>query len=498
ALNAGQVDTLVILGGNPAHNAPADLKFATAAKKAKTVVRLGYYEDETFDTATWHLAAAHFLEAWGDARSSTGDVLPVQPLIQPLFGGLSELEVLARLLGHPITSPYELVRETFKELASGDENAWNQFLHDGFLADSAGKPAPLAFDATRVLEALEKSAPAPAAGDGYEVVLFRDAKVDDGRNANNGWLLELPEPVTKVTWENVILVSPKTAKDLGIESSARAKDGQYRQFVVKVTAGGVSIEGPAWVQPGLADGVIGCALGYGRTKVGRVGRGAGFNAYPLTSSQSPHLIRGAKLERVTRLHMVAVTQEHGLMEGRPVVREATVAEYEKKPDFAQHMDLDGHLDYVPRNPDGSIKNIYTSPYQANPWTKSEINQWAMTVDLSSCAGCSACVIACQAENNIPIVGKDQVARGREMHWMRIDRYYSYDPGLPISDKHAAPSADPQMVVQPMLCQHCENAPCESVCPVNATVHDTEGLNVMAYNRCIGTRYCSNNCPYKVR
>ena len=498
ALNAGRVDTLVILGGNPAYNAPADLKFTEAARKAKTVVRLGYYEDETFDLATWNLAQAHFLEAWGDARAVDGTLLPVQPLIQPLFGGLTDLEVLARILEHPITAPYELVRETFKGLGGADENAWSQFLHDGFLADSAGKPARLSFDATRVAEALAKSVPpgGDGPGPGLELVLFRDLKADDGRSTNNGWLQELPEPITKVTWENVILVSPKTAKDLGIEGSERAKDGQYRQYVVKVSAGGASIQGPAWIQPGLADGVVGCALGYGRTKVGRVGRGSGFNAYPLYTSTSRHVLRGVKLEKVFRRHMVAVTQEHGLMEGRPVVREANMAEYVKKPDFAKHMDLDGHLDYVPRNEDGSIKNIYQSPYKANPWTKSDLNQWAMTIDLGSCTGCSACVIACQAENNIPIVGKDQVARGREMQWMRIDRYYSYDPALPTSDETAA--ADPQMVIQPMLCQHCENAPCESVCPVNATVHDTEGLNIMAYNRCIGTRYCSNNCPYKVR
>ena len=494
ALNAGQVDTLVILGGNPAYNAPADLKFAEAARKAKTVVRLGYYEDETSVVATWNLAATHFLEAWGDARGTEGTVLPVQPLIQPLFGGLSDLEVLARLLGHPVTSPYELVRETFKELASDDENAWNQFLHDGFLADSAGKPARLELDATRVLAALGEVV--PASGEGLELVLFRDARVDDGRNTNNGWLQELPDPVTKVTWENVVLISPKTARELGIESSARAKDGQYRQFVVRVTVGDTSIEGPAWIQPGLAEGVIGCALGYGRTRVGRVGKGSGFNAYPLYRDGSRHLVRGARIEKVMRRHMVAVTQEHGLMEGRPVVREANLEAFRKLPEFAQGMDLDAHLDHVPRYPDGSIKNIYTSPYKAQPWTKSDLNQWAMTVDLGSCTGCSACVIACQAENNIPIVGKDQVARGREMQWMRIDRYYSYDPDVPTTQE--TPAEDPQMVVQPMLCQHCENAPCESVCPVNATVHNSEGLNVMAYNRCIGTRYCSNNCPYKVR
>jgi Fe-S-cluster-containing dehydrogenase component len=260
--------------------------------------------------------------------------------------------------------------------------------------------------------------------------------------------------------------------------------------------GGTSVEGPVWIQPGLADGVIGIALGYGRTKVGRVGKGSGLNAYPFVTTANRHVVSGAKLEKIFRIHMVAVTQEHGLMEGRPVVREANLEQFLGKPDFAQNMDLDAHMSFVPRNPDGSIKNIYLHPYKANPWTKSDLNQWAMTVDLASCTGCNACVTACQAENNIPIVGKDQVARGREMHWMRIDRYYSYDANLPTSAE--TPDEDPQMVIQPMLCQHCENAPCESVCPVNATVHDSEGLNVMAYNRCIGTRYCSNNCPYKVR
>jgi len=500
ALNTGSVDTLVILGGNPAYNAPADLKFSDAAKKAKNVVRLGYYEDETAAIATWHIAASHFLESWGDARSLNGTVLPVQPLLQPLFGGLTDLEVVARLAGLEQTSPYELTRQTLKDLGADGEEGWKKFLHDGFLADSAYKPSSISFNVAAAAAAI--SGPV-SKSEGFEVVLHRDAKVDDGRGLNNGWLQEMPDPITKVTWENVVTVSPKTARELGlplekgtqIPQDQKAHDGQYRQITLRVTVSGVSVEGPVWVQPGLADGVVGLALGYGRTAVGRVGKGSGFNAYPLLTSKGP-LLSGAKVEMVTKRALVAVTQEHGLMEGRPVVREANLDEYKKKPDFAKNMDLDGHLSYVPRNPDGSIKNIYQSPYKANPWTKSDINQWAMVVDLGTCTGCSACVVACQAENNIPIVGKGQIARGREMHWMRIDRYYSYDPNIPASSEVAAD--DPQMVVQPMLCQHCENAPCESVCPVNATVHDNEGLNVMAYNRCIGTRYCSNNCPYKVR
>ncbi|HAB18889.1 MAG TPA: 4Fe-4S dicluster domain-containing protein, partial [Verrucomicrobiota bacterium] len=511
ALNAGTVDTLVILGGNPAYNAPADLKFPEAVKKAKQVVRLGYYEDETAALATWHLAATHFLEAWGDARTLDGTVLPIQPLIQPIFGGLTDLEVLARLAGLEVTSPYELVRQTFQGLGGAGEEGWRKFLHDGFLTDSAFKAATTPFNAARVAQALADVRPAKS--DGIEVVLFRDAKVDDGRNTNNGWLQELPDPITKSVWENLVMISPQTARDLGlplekdglifrtpkpgdIPVNQRAHEGQYRQMVIKVTVNGVSVEGPVWVQPGQADGVVGLALGYGRTKVGRVGRNSGFDAYPLFTSTGRNLATGGKLEKVTRISPVAVTQEHGLMEGRPVVREANLAEFKIKPDFAQNMDLDAHLSYVPRNPDGSIKNIYVHPYKANPFTKSDINQWGMTVDLASCTGCSACVIACQAENNIPIVGKGQVARGREMHWLRIDRYYSYDPEIPVTSE--TPADDPQMTVQPMFCQHCENAPCESVCPVNATAHDSEGLNVMAYNRCIGTRYCSNNCPYKVR
>jgi molybdopterin-containing oxidoreductase family iron-sulfur binding subunit len=514
ALQAGKVSTLVVLGGNPAYNAPADLQFETVARKAGTVIRLGYYEDETAALATWHLAGAHFLESWGDARTADGTVVPVQPLVEPLFGGLTELEVLARILGEAKTSPYDIVRETLKGLGVADDAAWKRFLHDGFLDGSAA--GAVAATVNPSVAATVLAAHKPAQGE-FEVVLHRDASVDDGRFANNGWLQEMPDPITKVTWDNVVMVSQKTAKALGLPTkrsgkvpenlspaeAADAKDGQYDQPVVKITVGGRSVEGPVWVQPGLADGTVALGLGYGRRVVGRVGRGVGFNAYALLQSASG-LISAGKVEKVFRKHRLAVTQEHGLMEGRPVIREAHLDQFKAHPEFARNMDLDAHLPhYVPykkgtdgRNAEKRPQNIYEHPYDQNPETASKIHQWGMVIDLQTCVGCSACVIACQSENNIPIVGKDQVARGREMLWMRIDRYYSHNPDADVNAELAA--EDPQMAVQPMFCQHCEAAPCESVCPVNATVHDEEGINAMAYNRCIGTRYCANNCPYKVR
>jgi len=498
ALGSG-LETLVILNGNPVYDAPADLGFTDALKKAKTVIRLGQQEDETSAASTWHVAGAHFLESWGDARTADGTIVPVQPLIEPLFGGLTDIEVLARVLGIEKPQPLDMVRATFGQ----DDAAWRRFLHDGFAKDSAPKPLEASVVQLGKATAFLAGYSVPAAS-GFDVVLQRDLSVDDGRFNNNGWLQEIPDPITKVTWENVILVSPATARELGVSDAANAKDGQYRQPVVTVTIGQRSVEGPVWVQPGLADKTIGLALGYGRKSTGRVGRGSGYDAYPLYLKDSRHLATGAKATVGKRRQLVAVTQEHGLMEGRPVIREANLDQFVGKPDFAKNMDLESHLPhYVPykdkadgRSFDKRPQNIYEHPYDQNPETASKIHQWGMVIDLSQCVGCNACVAACQSENNIPIVGKDQVARGREMHWMRIDRYYSHDPKADVNAETAA--EDPQMAIQPMLCQHCEAAPCESVCPVNATVHDEEGINVMAYNRCIGTRYCANNCPYKVR
>ncbi|MHB8519531.1 MAG: TAT-variant-translocated molybdopterin oxidoreductase [Limisphaerales bacterium] len=488
-INAGRVGTLVILGGNPVYNAPADLEWAATQRKAKTVVRLGYYEDETFPVCDWHLPAAHYLESWGDARTSDGTLVPVQPLIEPLFGGLTELEVLARLAGLEQTSPYEIVRETFKGLAgdAGFEEVWKKFLHDGFLANSAAKPVDAPVDWGKATQAVAAAKPpATPTKDKLEVVFHRDYSVDDGRYNNNGWLQEMPDPVTKMTWDNAVLISRKTAEDLGLANSE----------MVEVVLDQRTVRGPLWVQPGMADYTLGLALGYGRERTGRVGRGVGFNAYRLRASLAPHITAGATLRKTGERYPISCTQDHWSMEGRPIIRELNLKQFEQHPDFAKHMGLEAPPSELP---------LYPNPLDERK--KSALHQWGMSIDLNSCVGCSACMMACQSENNIPIVGKVQVGKGREMHWIRLDRYYAATPALE-KDKHlmARDSEqwrdhwidDPQVVTQPMLCQHCEAAPCESVCPVNATVHNDEGLNVMVYNRCVGTRYCSNNCPYKVR
>ena len=514
-LAAGQVDTLVILGGNPALTAPADLKWAEAQAKAKNVIRLGAYEDETFAATSARslgLPAAHYLESWGDARTADGSLVPVQPLIAPLFDGITELEVLARLGGfEPALKPYDIVRETFRTFAGTGsfEETWKKFLHDGYLPGAVARPndAPVSGGAaTEAFNAVTRTEPSK---ENLEVVFHRDLKVDDGRWTNHAWLQEFPDPITKTVWDGLVLISRKTAEELGVKN----------EDVVEIELGGRKVQGPIWVQPGFADNSLGLALGYGRkrTKAGGAGRIAHdvglYNAYELRDSKGLSFAVGAKLTKTGKTHQVACTQEHGSMEGRPIVREANKAQYEKFPNFAKNFDLDSpaHSAHIAKSMTGTPPTerpigIYEHPYegydkrggQAGVKQKgilhSDVHQWGMTIDLTSCVGCGTCVLACQSENNVPIVGKDQVIRNREMHWMRIDRYWSG-----ARDKAEAHLIDdPQAVTQPMFCQHCENAPCESVCPVNATVHDEEGLNVMAYNRCVGTRYCSNNCPYKVR
>ncbi len=515
-------ETLVILGANPAYTAPE--AWSQLAKTAMTIIRLGYHEDETAKDATWHLPAAHYLESWGDARTSDGTVVAIQPLIAPLFAGLTESEVLGCLLGNPTANSYSLARETFASLTGGalDEEKWKKFLHDGLLEGSKAKAVSGSFNWDVVKGAVAAAAAAASTApskDKLEVIFHRDASVDDGRYTNNGWLQELPDPITKLVWDNAVLISRETASQLGL------KNGD----VIAISANGRTVEGGIWIQPGMADFTLGLALGYGR-KWGRIAsfedKSVGFNAYPLRLG-GVGFLTGASAKATGRTHPFICTQDHWTLHGRPVVREANVDQFLTKPDFAKNMDLDAHTDFLVKNPDGSIKNIYEHPYKTHPELVSRTHQWGMVVDLNACTGCSACVIACQSENNIPIVGKDQVAKGREMHWMRIDRYYAADPkkkpqggmidaflsnatgsqgnpntvNLVERDELQATKKwidDPQMVTQPMMCQHCENAPCESVCPVNATAHDDEGLNVMAYNRCVGTRYCANNCAWKVR
>lgn len=488
ALNAGQVDTLVITAGNPVYTAAADLNWAATQRKAKEVIRLGYHEDETSKVADLHLAEAHYLESWGDARTSDGTYVAVQPLIEPLYGGVSEIEVLARIGGADINRGHDIVRDTFKVLApSAGENDWKQFLHDGFLKGSATQPVSVSLNQDAINTAIQAASSAVGAPgkDSLEVVFHRDYSLDDGRFNNNGWMQEMPDPVTKITWENVILVSEKTSRDLGFSAedfqygsdALVAKDHPRGTPTARLSVNGKEITGPVWLQPGLADNVIGIALGYGRTETGRIGQGAGFNAYPLRTSTAPYFAGGGKLTRTGAKQPMSCTQHHWAMEGRPVVREANLSQYKQHPKFAKALDLEEPP---------VVASIYENPLEKAKNNPRLPHQWGMTIDLSTCVSCQACVIACQSENNIPIVGKQQVYRQREMHWLRLDRYYT------------GTVADPQVIYQPMLCQHCEAAPCENVCPVNATVHDEEGLNLMVYNRCVGTRYCSNNCPYKVR
>ncbi len=488
ALNAGEVATLAVLGGNPVYAAPAELKFEQALGKAKQVIRLGYYEDETFAKANWHLPAAHYLESWGDALTSDGTLVPVQPLISPLFGGMSELEVLARICGLSATNPYDIVRETFAGIVGSNnfEAAWKRYLHDGFLAKSAKQPVAVQFQSDALAQSLASFKVATPAKDRLEVVFHRDYSLDDGRYNNNGWLQEMPDPITKMVWDNAVLISRKTAEELQVRNGD----------VVEIKLNGRSVQGPIWVQPGQADYSLGLALGYGRQRTGRVGLKAGFNAYALRGAGVQDLAVGATLSGTGKTYPLACTQDHWSMEGRPIVREANLNQYREHPDFAKRLQL--------AEPEGSGP-LYPNPF--DKFKETGLHQWGMAIDLNLCVGCSSCMIACQSENNIPIVGKDQVKRGREMHWIRIDRYFS---GVPSKRKYADTFQseakqqfeewvdEPQAVTQPMLCQHCESAPCESVCPVNATVHDQEGLNLMVYNRCVGTRYCSNNCPYKVR
>jgi len=528
-------DNLVVLGGDPAYNAPADIDWDAIVSKAEKFIRHGFYSvDDTSKTASAFIPAAHYLESWGDARTSDGTLVPVQPLIAPLFGGLTELEVLARIAGAEETDPHKITRATFEAIAGKGDRKWDKFLHDGFLADSAADTVLAEFDISTASAAWKKGAKEvtpPAKGD-LEVTFFRDHSVDDGRWGNNGWLLETPNPVTRITWDNVLLVSLNTALEL-LGSEAKdlldfekvngeeydkklgglpgrfgfhSESGRFFQKEYNLTINGKKVKGAIWLLPGMADNTVGVALGYGRG-VGRVGGVAGFNAYEVRTAGEQHFAVGAKLESAGSKYEVACTQEQGVMDGRPVVRECNADDYSTHKDFVKHFDLDSihHTSHLVKGDDRGYpwekdrkqdEELPASPYKNNFGGEDSVSapklmdierqQWGMVIDLGTCVGCNACVVACQSENNIPIVGKHQVAIGREMSWINIHRYFS-------GDEH-----NPQVTYQGVACQHCEDAPCESVCPVNATVHDEEGLNLMAYNRCVGTRYCSNNCPYKVR
>jgi molybdopterin-containing oxidoreductase family iron-sulfur binding subunit len=467
AVESEAVDTLVVLGGNPAYDAPGDVGFADALGKVAHAVHLSTHFDETSRLAEWHLPATHYLEAWGDARAADGTLSVVQPLIAPLLGGRSDVEVV-NLLATGVHAPgHDLVRATWNDVFGTDEKAWRRVLHDGLLAESAAAVTTAVGDVSGVA--------LPEAGEGLEVTFHVDAKVHDGRYANVGWLQELPDPITKITWDNAALVSPATAERLGL-AIADPRERPHHARKVALTAGGRTLELPVFVLPGQADDSIAVHLGYGRTAAGRVGDGVGVDVNVLRSTSSPW-IAAATAGLAAGRHQLVQTQEHWTMAGRHLIVEGTLDEYGKNPHFVAHA--------LHQLPDSQL-----FPYHEY----GEGHQWGMTIDLGACIGCNACVVACQSENNVPIVGKEQISRGREMHWLRIDRYFVSHGD---DDGHGV-AAEPEMAFQPIPCMHCENAPCEQVCPVAATVHDAEGLNAMVYNRCIGTRYCSNNCPYKVR
>ena len=474
-IRGGSVRTLVILGGDPAYNAPTDLDWSGLQASVETSIHLSPVFNATSARSTWFVPGTHYLESWGDTLAKDGSYLSIQPTIQPLWAGESQLDFLSRLANRPKPVGPALIRETFaaKTNLAGEklDQAWNDFVREGFLPSPtppsnirSGNLAPLA----TLLSQMEVASNEESGS--LEAVFIHSGAVDDGRYANNGWMQEWPDPMTKLTWDNAILLSKQTAESLNLKNEIIK--GILVADVVQATLAGQTIEAPVVIAPGHANFAASLPLGYGQDMLGPVAKGSGFNAYRLRSSNSDYMGQGLQLKKTGRTTQLAVTQEHQVMEGRDLVREATVGEFNENPGWAKKVGMDAH---IPPN----------QTFYPNPKLDGQ-HQWAMVVDLSTCTGCNACVTACTAENNIPIVGKDQVMKGREMHWIRVDRYYTGEP------------EDPEAVSQPVACMQCENAPCETVCPVNATVHNEEGLNVMAYNRCIGTRYCANNCPYKVR
>jgi molybdopterin-containing oxidoreductase family iron-sulfur binding subunit len=461
-IQAGKVDLLVILGGNPAYEAPADLDFANVLKNGKIPlgVHLGLYQNETAELCQWHISQAHELEAWGDGRAYDGSVSIMQPLIAPLYNGKSALEFVALLSGQADATGYDLVRAYWqKQHAGADFEAfWRKSLHDGWVEGTTFQPKSVATKNDRIDVA-------PLADtNAIELNIRRDPTIYDGQFSNNGWLQELPKPMNKLTWDNAVQIGPKMAERLGIKV----------EDVVELELNGKKVTGPVWIQAGHPDNSVTVTLGYGRKRAGRVGTAQGFDAYALRTTAAPWIATGLQIRKTGETYKLASTQGYQSMDTpdgghRPLVRETTLEEYRKDPAFAKEDE-----------PAPGLTLYKPYPY------KEEDYAWGMAIDLNSCVGCNNCMLACQSENNIAVVGKEQAVIGRHMHWIRVDAYYQGDRD------------NPKAFFQPVPCMQCENAPCEVVCPVGATNHSSEGLNDMVYNRCVGTRYCSNNCPYKVR
>jgi molybdopterin-containing oxidoreductase family iron-sulfur binding subunit len=466
-MNAGTVTLLLILGANPVYSAPVDLGFGAAMQKVLFRAHLGLYHDETAAQCHWHIPEAHFLEAWSDVRAHDGTVSIVQPLIAPLYGGRSGHEVMSALSGGSVRSGYDEARSYWMANTTGAsfDQRWRTWLHDGIVPDTTFAPK------TVTLRGGLPASPAPTgSSSGLEIVFRPDPSVYDGRFANNAWLQELPNSLTKLTWDNAALIAPSTAERLNLMAFDPRDDVSSRVPIIELRRGGRTIRTPVWLAPGHAPEVVTLHVGYGRTRAGRVANGIGVDVNALRGSAAPDIVTGVDLVNTGDSYELACTQDHWSLEGRNIVRAATAEHFEQDPTFAkklEHQPISGLTMYP--NVD------YSQGYQ-----------WGMTIDQNVCTGCNSCVVACQAENNVPVVGKSQVMNGREMHWLRVDRYYTGEP------------ENPGTYHQPMPCQQCETAPCEVVCPVAATTHSAEGLNDMVYNRCVGTRYCSNNCPYKVR
>jgi MoCo/4Fe-4S cofactor protein with predicted Tat translocation signal len=461
-MRAGKVEMLVILGGNPVYDAPADFGFYDALKSSNVPLRihLGQYNDETAELCHWHVPETHYLEAWGDTRAYDGTVSIVQPLIAPLYGGKSAIELLSLLTQQGEFTGYSLAQSYWKSKQSGAnfDMTWRKWLEQGWIDDTTSQPKTVSVKNTNFATS------GPSSNQSATEIIFRpDPSIYDGQFANNGWLQELPKPMTKVTWDNPLMMSPAMADRLKIKS----------MDTVRVELeNGKSLDLPVWIQAGHPDNSVTVFLGYGRTRAGRVGNEQGFNTYTLRTSDAAWFSSSVKtITNLNQRYTLASTQGYQTMEtgdgdSRPLLRTRDLEEYKKEQAFEEDK------------PEETMYPGYD--YAKEPYS------WGMSIDLNACVGCNTCIIACQAENNIPIVGKEQVNRGRHMHWLRVDAYYQGDRD------------NPKAYFQPVPCMQCENAPCELVCPVGATTHSTEGLNDMIYNRCVGTRYCSNNCPYKVR
>ncbi len=465
-MQAGKVDLLVILGGNPAYDAPADLNFADLLKSNKVALRVhqGLYQNETAELCQWHVNATHELEAWCDARAYDGTVSIIQPLIAPLYNGKSALEFVALLAGQVDATGYDLVRAYWQKQHGGAdfEQFWRKSLHDGWIEGTAFAPRTL----SNHLNAQAYPFGLPINKGEIELNIRRDPTIYDGQFSNNGWLQELPKPMTKLTWDNAVLIGPKMAERLQIKV----------EDVVELELNGKKVTGPVWIQAGHPDNSVTVTLGYGRRRAGRVGTAQGFDAYALRTTAAPWIATGLQIRKTGETYKLASTQGYQTMDTpdgghRPLVRETTLEDYRKRPNFAAE--------------EGEEPAPGLTLYKPYPY-REEDYAWGMAIDLNSCVGCNNCMLACQSENNIAVVGKEQCVIGRHMHWIRVDAYYQGDRD------------NPKAFFQPVPCQQCENAPCEVVCPVGATNHTPEGLNDMVYNRCVGTRYCSNNCPYKVR